>query len=182
MPTTRFTRTLVQVLSGAAQETRDIPQLADRIRQMTETLYKLEDDKESVASRISAWDRLKFLSTTKDEQEEKDLKQRIKILKKELKLYHEGVESRLMELFLQLCYTRDDFRLLKLWNHTVEIKQKIRFIDCWGCDEGTAHVSGDMAAIASVTRLQEFLQFPADESVTVGFVIEEVKRALMGNY
>jgi hypothetical protein len=182
MPNSSFTRKLLQVLQGVVQETASIAELVERIQLMTYTLFKLDDEKESVSSRISAWDRLKFLSTTKDEHEEKDLKHRIKILEREIEHSRKRLHGLLVGQVHELSLTRDDFRLLWLWDHTLEIKRKIRSISCSGCDEGHASVWGDMAALAAVTRLQEFLQFPASESVSIDFIIERVERDLLGSY
>ena len=181
MPKSDYPQTLIQEFSGIALKNPSIATLVDQIIQMRQTLYMLEDEKTSVADRISAWDRLNFLSTTKDEREEKGLKQRIRILKKELTLSQERFHSLLLGQFRKLCKTQDDFRLLLLWDQTLEIEREINFISC-SCDEGSGTVRGDMSALAAVSQLQSYLQFPADESVTVGFIIEQVKRNLIEAY
>ncbi|MFX1474225.1 MAG: hypothetical protein ACFFCO_01940 [Promethearchaeota archaeon] len=182
MPNSAFTRTLLKVLHKVVKKAPTISELVEQIQLMTYTLFKLDDEKESVSSRISAWDRLKFLSTTKEEREEKDLKARIKILEREIESSRKRLHSLLVRVVEELCLKRDDFRLLRIWDYTLEIKQKIRFISCSSCDEGFASVMGDMAALAAVSRLQAFLDYPGDESVSIASLIEQEERDLLGSY
>lgn len=185
MSTTKFTKTLTKVLEKAVKKAPDALEIIQRIIIMEQTLLELQDDQRSVSSRISAWDRLKFLSTTKDERTEKGLKQRIRVVKRELKSYQDRFHSLIVNQFLKLCRKRDDFRLLQIWDQTLEIKRKIDSISC-SCDEGFGTVWGDSRAKEAVstlqTQLQGFLKFSADESVDVAFIIEQAKGNLLGYY